>query len=336
MTSLVAGQAYGTPRRGRKMVEKKKRKRHTWVKRPTTAYLYFVSKYRETLKEAGEVVPKAKIITQACAEKWRNMCDDEKEPFLELSRRDRERWQRDKALEKKPRDPNRPKRPPSAYFLFLAEFRKSYAGKSDPAKEITKKAGEAWNALTDVEKTPYYRDAQVIRNKWEQDLEVYKQSQLKNPPNVAGGSPQHQQQQQQPQHQQQQQQSEIVAGGVCEQLIESGEIVSNGEGSQQTISVPGMSQMSSFNQGGSTSAASILSMDGSGQLVSSSPQQSPSNSVVVGGMSSSSSSMSQQQQQQQQHQQHEQHESPVINTQYVNYNHHHAAGSNNNNIQFNG
>ena len=62
------------------------------------------------------------------------MNEDEKEPFLELSRRDRERWQKDKALEKKPRDPNRPKRPPSAYFLFLAEFRKSYPGKTDPAK----------------------------------------------------------------------------------------------------------------------------------------------------------------------------------------------------------
>ena len=62
------------------------------------------------------------------------MNNDEKEPFLELSRRDRERWLKDKALEKKPRDPNRPKRPPSAYFLFLADFRKSYPGKADPAK----------------------------------------------------------------------------------------------------------------------------------------------------------------------------------------------------------
>ena len=62
------------------------------------------------------------------------MNDHEKEPFLELSRRDRERWEKDKALEKKPRDPNRPKRPPSAYFLFLAEFRKQFIGKPNPAK----------------------------------------------------------------------------------------------------------------------------------------------------------------------------------------------------------
>lgn len=91
---------------------------------PGTKAFYFINFFQ------------AKIITQACAEKWRNMTDGEKEPFLELSRRDRERWQKDKALEKKPRDPNRPKRPPSAYFLFLAEFRKKYLGKTDPAKVI--------------------------------------------------------------------------------------------------------------------------------------------------------------------------------------------------------
>ena len=55
---VMTPQPFSPSRRGRKPTNKKKRKRHTWVKRPTTAYLYFVSKYRETLKEAGEVVPK--------------------------------------------------------------------------------------------------------------------------------------------------------------------------------------------------------------------------------------------------------------------------------------
>ena len=55
---VMSPQSFSPSRRGRKPTDKKKRKRHTWVKRPTTAYLFFVSKYRETLKEAGEVVPK--------------------------------------------------------------------------------------------------------------------------------------------------------------------------------------------------------------------------------------------------------------------------------------
>ena len=44
------------------------------------------------------------------------------------------------------------------------------------SQEITKKAGEAWNSLSEHEKTPYYKDAQVIRAKWERDLENYKQA----------------------------------------------------------------------------------------------------------------------------------------------------------------
>ena len=44
------------------------------------------------------------------------------------------------------------------------------------SQEITKKAGEAWNSLSEEEKAPYYREAQVIRAKWERDLEIYKQN----------------------------------------------------------------------------------------------------------------------------------------------------------------
>jgi len=56
--NLVMSPGFSPSRRGRKPADKKKRKRHTWVKRPIPAYIYFVSNYRETLKEAGEVIPK--------------------------------------------------------------------------------------------------------------------------------------------------------------------------------------------------------------------------------------------------------------------------------------
>ena len=51
--------------------EKKRKKKLNHVKRPMTAYLYFVSKYRQRLKDAGEPIPKAKEMTQECATKWR-------------------------------------------------------------------------------------------------------------------------------------------------------------------------------------------------------------------------------------------------------------------------
>merc|ERR1712048_1067005 len=106
--------------------KKGKRKKTSNVKRPTTAYLYFVSKYRERLKNTGEPMPKAKEMMQECAAKWRNMSIEEKAPYQKLADVDKERWQTEKAAEKKPKDQYRPKRPPSAYFLFLRDFRESW------------------------------------------------------------------------------------------------------------------------------------------------------------------------------------------------------------------
>lgn len=63
---------------------------------------------------------------QECAAKWRNMSIEEKSPYQKLADIDKERWQTEKAAEKKPKDQYRPKRPPSAYFLFLRDFRESW------------------------------------------------------------------------------------------------------------------------------------------------------------------------------------------------------------------
>ena len=63
---------------------------------------------------------------QECAAKWRNMSIEEKSPYQKLADVDKERWQTEKAAEKKPKDQYRPKRPPSAYFLFLRDFRESW------------------------------------------------------------------------------------------------------------------------------------------------------------------------------------------------------------------
>ena len=63
---------------------------------------------------------------QECAAKWRNMSIEEKAPYQKLADVDKERWQTEKAAEKKPKDQYRPKRPPSAYFLFLRDFREQW------------------------------------------------------------------------------------------------------------------------------------------------------------------------------------------------------------------
>ena len=58
---------------------------------------------------------------QECAAKWRSMDDEDKKPYQLMADKDKDRWTKEKAAEKKPKDQFRPKRPPSAYFLFLKE-----------------------------------------------------------------------------------------------------------------------------------------------------------------------------------------------------------------------
>merc|ERR1712157_551315 len=77
--------------------EKKRKKKLNHVKRPMTAYLYFVSKYRQRLKDAGEPIPKAKEMTQECATKWRVMTPEQKSEYENLAKADRVRWEGEKA-----------------------------------------------------------------------------------------------------------------------------------------------------------------------------------------------------------------------------------------------
>uniref|UniRef100_A0A1D1Z8T4 HMG1/2-like protein n=1 Tax=Anthurium amnicola TaxID=1678845 RepID=A0A1D1Z8T4_9ARAE len=59
---------------------------------------------------------------------------------------------------KKAKDPNKPKRAPTAFFVFLEEFRKQYKEKHPENKSVAavgKAAGEKWKAMSDAEKAPY-------------------------------------------------------------------------------------------------------------------------------------------------------------------------------------
>ncbi|MEQ2258439.1 hypothetical protein XENORESO_019610 [Xenotaenia resolanae] len=70
---------------------------------------------------------------------------------------------------RKRKDPNAPKRPPSAFFVFCSEYRPSvkqqYPGLS--IGDCAKKLGEMWSKLTQSEKQPYEEKAQKLREKYD-------------------------------------------------------------------------------------------------------------------------------------------------------------------------
>ncbi|KAJ7533611.1 hypothetical protein O6H91_13G056800 [Diphasiastrum complanatum] len=75
------------------------------------------------------------------------------------------------------KDPNQPKRPPSAFFVFLEDFRKSYKENHPDVKGVSvigKAGGDKWKHMTDAEKQPYVTKALQRKAEYEKSLAAYK------------------------------------------------------------------------------------------------------------------------------------------------------------------
>ncbi|GIY29909.1 FACT complex subunit SSRP1 [Caerostris darwini] len=86
-----------------------------------------------------------------------------------------------KKRQKKVRDENKPKRPPSAFFIFLGDMREKIK-KDNPGisiTETTKKAGEMWKETTD--KTKWEERAGVLKKEYEKAMAEYKASEKASP-----------------------------------------------------------------------------------------------------------------------------------------------------------
>ncbi|CAH9143103.1 unnamed protein product [Cuscuta epithymum] len=86
------------------------------------------------------------------------------------------------AKPKPAKDPNKPKRPPSAFFVFMEDFRVSYKKKHPANKsvsEVGKAGGAKWKSMTDAEKAPYIAIAETRKKEYGKKMKEYdnKQSQ---------------------------------------------------------------------------------------------------------------------------------------------------------------
>ncbi len=73
------------------------------------------------------------------------------------------------------KDPDKPKRPQTAYFYFLADFREKYKNKTlKEGEKIPSMAGEAWRKLSDKDKQPYNEKVAEDRKRYEVELAKYK------------------------------------------------------------------------------------------------------------------------------------------------------------------
>ena len=74
------------------------------------------------------------------------------------------------------KDPNKPKRPASAFFVFMEEFRKQYKKEHPNNKSVAavgKAGGDKWKSMSDAEKAPYINKAEKRKTEYNKSMQAY-------------------------------------------------------------------------------------------------------------------------------------------------------------------
>ncbi|XP_077574607.1 high mobility group protein B2a [Stigmatopora nigra] len=152
----------------------------------TSSYAFFVATCREEHKKKhpGVSVGFAEF-SKKCSERWKTMSSKEKLKFEDLAKNDKVRYDREMKsyvpekgakMGKKKKDPNAPKRPPSAFFVFCSDHRPRIKEENPGITigDIAKKLGELWSTQTAKDKAPYEAKAGKLKEKYEKDVAAYK------------------------------------------------------------------------------------------------------------------------------------------------------------------
>nr|ADX06860.1 high mobility group protein B1 [Sciaenops ocellatus] len=151
-----------------------------------SSYAYFVQTCREEHKKKH---PDASVnfaeFSKKCSGRWKTMSSKEKGKFEDLARQDKARYEREMmsyvpargGKKKKYKDPNAPKRPPSAFFIFCSEFRPKVKGEAPGLTigEVAKRLGEMWNGTASEDKQPFEKKAAKLKEKYEKEVAAYRQ-----------------------------------------------------------------------------------------------------------------------------------------------------------------
>ncbi|BFZ10708.1 hypothetical protein BsWGS_13747 [Bradybaena similaris] len=167
----------GRPKGALGKTSKKKVKDVNKPKRATSAYFYFLAQCRKEAAKAGKPPTKIAEFTKEASEKWKALPPEKKKPFEDAAAEDKKRYDTEMGVYRgKSVDPNKPKRPPTAYFVFLADFRIKNANKGIEHKEILKMAGEEWRSLSNEDKKPFEKKALEESKKYESAMTEYRRT----------------------------------------------------------------------------------------------------------------------------------------------------------------
>jgi len=158
-----------------------------------SAYTFFVQTCREEhrKKHPNENVNFTEF-SKKCAERWKQMTEKEKKRFGEMAEKDKIRYDKEMSsyvpppseggkTKRKKKDPNAPKRPLSAFFLFCADERPSVkvVHPEYSVGEVAKEMGERWSKVTAEQKSKYEASAAAEKVRYEKDMANYKSGKIK-------------------------------------------------------------------------------------------------------------------------------------------------------------
>lgn len=153
-----------------------------------SSYTFFVQTCREEhrKKHPNESVNFTEF-SKKCAERWKQMTEKEKKRFGEMADKDKQRYDKEMAsyvpppseggkTKRKKKDPNAPKRPLSAFFLFCADERPSVKviHPEYSVGEVAKEMGERWSQVTPEQKSKFEAAAGVEKQRYEKDMLSFK------------------------------------------------------------------------------------------------------------------------------------------------------------------
>ncbi|XP_073102926.1 HMG1/2-like protein [Elaeis guineensis] len=103
---------------------------------------------------------------------------------LSTKRRGTEKAKKTAKKAKAGKDPNKPKRPPSAFFVFMEEFRKQFKEKNPNNKLVSvvgKAGGDKWKSMSDADKAPYVAKANKYKTEYTKNMAAYNKKQSEGP-----------------------------------------------------------------------------------------------------------------------------------------------------------
>ncbi|XP_006832074.1 PREDICTED: putative high mobility group protein B1-like 1-like [Chrysochloris asiatica] len=146
------------------------------------SHAFFVQTCREEHNKHSDASANFSEFSKKCSEWWKTMSAKQKGKFEDMAKVDKSHYGREMKTyippkgetKKKLKDPNAPKRLPSAFFLFCTEYCPQIKGEHPGLSigDVAKKLGEIWNNTAADDKQPSEKKAAKLK-KYENDIAAY-------------------------------------------------------------------------------------------------------------------------------------------------------------------